>query len=231
MLYRNTEQFHQQCFCDINWSGGVYVSQTLAGTRPGVLVALTWATLLYNGRLGFVEKTQRILDSSRLIQTKIAESVPNVYVVGQPLGPVLTLTTRVPSPSPSEDGDVVLDADKAARKCQPISPHRLGIEMNELGWSLGFLQNPLALRLTISLHQTKSDILDEFVEDLRRSCNKIVEAMAHRTVVTVNNDEGVLSNISTTAESFITQSSKMKFVRATNWLQKVHVYFKKLRIL
>lgn len=56
ILYRDEEFFHHQCYSEAHWAGGVYVSPTLSGNRPGSMIALTWATLLYHGRLGYVEK-------------------------------------------------------------------------------------------------------------------------------------------------------------------------------
>lgn len=72
---------HYQCYSKVNWSGGIYVSQTLSSSRSGLLIALTWATLLYNGRFGFVEKTQRILDAGRIIRNKLNE-IEHINVLG-----------------------------------------------------------------------------------------------------------------------------------------------------
>lgn len=153
VLYRDQDLFFHQCYTNIGWSGGVYASSSISGTRSGLLIALTWATLLYNGRLGFVEKTQRILDSSRVLRKRL-EELP-LEVLGDPLGPILAINSN----------NVKL----------PI--HALGNEMNELGWSFSFLQNPNALRLTLSLHQTKGDVLDELIEDL----NKSIESLLAKT--------------------------------------------------
>jgi hypothetical protein len=66
----------------------------------------------------------------------------------------------------------------------------VGDEMNELGWSFTFLQvnlrkfftnrnnknfqHPTALRLTISLHHAKSEVLDSLLGDLKKCCEKIL---------------------------------------------------------
>lgn len=76
--------------------------------------------------------------------------------LGDPLGPVLNFTSNNPS----------------------IPIHSLGAELNDLGWTLGFLQNPNALRLIIGLNQTRGDIVDDFVEDLIKSCEKILETLS-----------------------------------------------------
>ncbi|KAI1710534.1 pyridoxal-dependent decarboxylase conserved domain-containing protein [Ditylenchus destructor] len=143
---------YYQCYSNIGWSAGIYVSPTLNGTRSGLLVALTWATLLHNGRLGYVEKTQRILDASRQLRAKMAE-VTHLELMGDPLGPVIVFTTSNPA---------------------KIHPHMLGDEMNELGWTFGFLQNPNALRLCVSLHHAKHNVVNDFIEDINKCCEKII---------------------------------------------------------
>uniref|UniRef100_A0A915D1X6 sphinganine-1-phosphate aldolase n=1 Tax=Ditylenchus dipsaci TaxID=166011 RepID=A0A915D1X6_9BILA len=151
VLYRDKDLMHYQCYSNVGWSGGIYVSPTLNGNRSGLMTAITWATLLHNGRLGYVEKTQRILDTARQLKAKLQE-ITHLEVLGEPLGPVIVFTSQNPK----------------------IPIHMLGDELNDLGWSMSFLQNPNALRLSISLHQSKKDVLDEFVDDINKCCEKIL---------------------------------------------------------
>lgn len=72
---------HYQYYSKVDWSGGIYVSPTLASSRSGLLIALTWTTLLYNGRIGFVEKTQRILEAGCIIRKKL-EKIEHICVLG-----------------------------------------------------------------------------------------------------------------------------------------------------
>ena len=53
-MYRNAEYRKFQYFSAIEWPGGIYVSPTFAGSRPGSLIAMTWATLIRFGRSGYV---------------------------------------------------------------------------------------------------------------------------------------------------------------------------------
>jgi glutamate/tyrosine decarboxylase-like PLP-dependent enzyme len=161
---------HSQSYCNINWSGGIYSSQTLDGdARSGLLIALTWASLLYYGRLGYVERSQRILDTSLMLKKRL-EEISDLQILGETFGPVMALIST--------------------NSKLPI--HALGDEMNELGWSFAYLQvntlykillinvlptyiqHPNALRLSISLHQTKGDVIDSFIGDLKKCCEKII---------------------------------------------------------
>lgn len=72
---------HYQCYSKINWSGGIYVSPTLGSSRSGLSIALTWTTLLYYGRNGFVEKTHRIIEASHIISKKL-EEIEHISVMG-----------------------------------------------------------------------------------------------------------------------------------------------------
>jgi len=151
VLYRDQEIFYHQCYTNVGWSGGIYASASISGTRSGLIIALTWATLLYNGRLGYVEKTQRILDTSRILRKRL-EEVSCLEVLGEPLGPIIAITSNN----------------------SKIPIHALGNEMNELGYSFAFLQSPNALQINISLHQTKGDAVDEIIEDFKRCIESLL---------------------------------------------------------
>uniref|UniRef100_A0A914CV29 sphinganine-1-phosphate aldolase n=1 Tax=Acrobeloides nanus TaxID=290746 RepID=A0A914CV29_9BILA len=94
ILYRDEEFFHFQCYTEPRWAGGVYVSPTLSGNRPGSMIALTWATLLFNGRLGYIEKTHRIIDAARLLREKIQDQIDDIEILGEPALSIITFTSR-----------------------------------------------------------------------------------------------------------------------------------------
>ncbi len=52
VMYANKEIRHRQFFVDTDWQGGVYTTPTMAGSRPGGVIATTWATLMYMGEEG-----------------------------------------------------------------------------------------------------------------------------------------------------------------------------------
>lgn len=122
VLYRDSEMLEFQTFIDLEWSGGVYISPTISDNRSGMQIALTWATLLYHGRHGYVEKTQLILDSAHTLLQKLKEECDGIiHVIGEPTLSIITFTTTPSSKVPV---------------------HWLGDELNELGWNLTLQQNP-----------------------------------------------------------------------------------------
>ena len=75
--------------------------------------------------LGYVEKTQQILDSSRDLLSKLKKEFDGVIqILGDPTLSVITFTTTPHS---------------------KIPVHLLGDELNELGWNLTLQQSPDSL--------------------------------------------------------------------------------------
>jgi sphinganine-1-phosphate aldolase len=67
VLYKDTTYRQNQFFSCTDWPGGIYVSPTIAGSRPGVSMAMTWSTMLYIGRNGYVDTTRKIINVARYI--------------------------------------------------------------------------------------------------------------------------------------------------------------------
>ncbi|KAB1207744.1 Sphingosine-1-phosphate lyase [Morella rubra] len=83
VLYRNHDIRKHQFVAVTEWSGGLYVSPTIAGSRPGSLIAGAWAAMLSLGEEGYLETTQKIMGVSKRIQKGI-EEIPELFVIGKP---------------------------------------------------------------------------------------------------------------------------------------------------
>nr|CAG4636968.1 EOG090X051L [Ceriodaphnia reticulata] len=68
ILYSHPKYRQQQFFVATEWPGGIYASPTLAGSRPGGLIAACWASMMYYGRSGYVEATKKIAETHRFIE-------------------------------------------------------------------------------------------------------------------------------------------------------------------
>jgi glutamate/tyrosine decarboxylase-like PLP-dependent enzyme len=147
VLYRGTELRRFQYFVSTNWPGGLYFSPTLAGSRPGALVAATWAAMVRIGERGYLDATRRILDTARAIRIGI-EKIPGLHVLGDPLWVIAF-------GSDSIDIYRVLDA-MAAR-----------------GWTLNGLQRPPSVHFCVTLRHTEPGIAERFVEDLRAAALEV----------------------------------------------------------
>ena len=67
IMYRNIDYRKYQYFAQPEWPGGIYASPTMAGSRVGSLIAITWATLMSYGHEGYVEATRKVIETTRFI--------------------------------------------------------------------------------------------------------------------------------------------------------------------
>jgi glutamate/tyrosine decarboxylase-like PLP-dependent enzyme len=147
VLYRGAELRRFQYFVSTDWPGGLYFSPTLAGSRPGALVAATWAAMVRIGERGYLDATRRILDTARAIRSGI-EKIPGLEVLGDPLWVIAFGSDTI-------DIYRVLDA-MAAR-----------------GWTLNGLQRPPSVHFCVTLRHTEPSIAERFVDDLRAAVEEV----------------------------------------------------------
>ena len=65
------------------WSGGIYATPTILGSRPGGVVAATWAAMMKHGEAGYIETTKRIVGATREIGEGLA-ALDGLKLVGRP---------------------------------------------------------------------------------------------------------------------------------------------------
>lgn len=146
VLYSNKELLHYQYFVQSEWTGGVYATSTLTGSRPGNIVALTYATMLYIGLNGYKEIANEIIIVKNYILKELSK-IEDIYIYGQPLASVIGFT--------SYKFDIILLNDK----------------MTEKGWNLNVLQFPVGLHLCITQKHLENGIKEQFVNDI----NEVIE--------------------------------------------------------
>jgi sphinganine-1-phosphate aldolase len=83
IMYRNASYRRFQFFSSVEWTGGIYVSPTFAGSRAGSLIAATWATLMYIGLDGYVNITRDIIKTTRYIRDEI-KTINELSLLCQP---------------------------------------------------------------------------------------------------------------------------------------------------
>jgi sphinganine-1-phosphate aldolase len=85
VLYRHKELRRHQYFCFPNWTGGLYVTPTIAGSRPGALSAACWAALVAIGEEGYRTRAKGILETVRAIAEGV-RAIPGLVLQGQVCG-------------------------------------------------------------------------------------------------------------------------------------------------
>ncbi len=83
ILYATPELRRHQWFITVNWPGGVYASPSFAGSRPGGVIAATWAAMLAMGRQGYLQHAARIYATAMKIRAGVAK-IPGLFVYGTP---------------------------------------------------------------------------------------------------------------------------------------------------
>lgn len=140
ILYRSPELRRHQFFTYAGWSGGIYASPSMAGTRPGGAIAAAWAVLKYLGEEGYLRLARTVLDTSRALREGIC-SIPGLKLLGQPPLSVFAFS--------SDSLDV----------------YALGDAMEARGWKLDRQMLPPALHLMVT--PAHAAVVEPFLADLR----------------------------------------------------------------
>ncbi len=140
VLYRDAELRKHQYFAYTDWPGGIYVSPTMAGTRPGGAIAAAWAVMNRLGHEGYLDIAREVMDTARQLRRGI-DAIDGVRILGEPHMSVMCI------------GSDTLDV------------YEIGDHMQERGWHLDRQQFPASLHLTINHAHVGS--VDAFVSDLR----------------------------------------------------------------
>lgn len=147
LMYRNKELAHYQYFVDPDWTGGIYISPTLAGSRSGELIASTWATMMYFGKKGYIRNANKILEIVDYIYKQLLIE-DEIDIIAKPDVSIISFTTRT------------------------FSIYLLCSEMNKRGWSLNSLQFPSSAHICITPVHTM-DIARDFIKDIKASIDYI----------------------------------------------------------
>ncbi|QPG76398.1 hypothetical protein FOA43_003787 [Brettanomyces nanus] len=150
ILYRNNDYRRYQYFISTEWTGGLYGSPTLAGSRPGALTAGTWATMLSIGNDGYTKSCRAMVMAARELKRAVAEEIPALDVIGDPLVTVV------------------------AFKSEKLNVHSLNDRMTRRGWHLCALQKPAAIHLCVT--RLSVTVIKELIEDLKECVNELLEA-------------------------------------------------------
>jgi glutamate/tyrosine decarboxylase-like PLP-dependent enzyme len=141
VLYRGRDLRRHQYFVATNWSGGLYYSPTMSGSRPGALIATAWAAMLSMGEEGYLQATEAILEAGTRVKAGIA-GIPELMVLGDPLW-VIAFTSDT------------------------VNIYEVMARMTQKGWSLNGLHRPPAVHIALTLRHTEPGVIDAFLADLR----------------------------------------------------------------
>lgn len=159
IMYRNSKLRECQYYILSNWTGGMYGSPTLAGSRPGALMAGCWATMLNIGESGYSKSCYDIVSATMKAKEAIKTHAllsKHLEILGDPIASVIAFRTRPKS---------------------NLNIYVIGDAMTKKGWHLASLQRPAALhfaftRLTVPVVDTMIGDLVEIVDEQKDSAEK-----------------------------------------------------------
>lgn len=154
ILYRNRELRRHQFFVTTDWSGGVYASPAMTGSRPGGSIAAAWAILNFLGETGYMRIVDTVMRATVKIREGIA-SIPGVRVLSNPEMSIMAIVS-----------------DKH-------NIYEIGDEMTLRGWHLDRQQFPPSLHVTVMY--AHSAVADDFLRDLAESVAAVRKPSLHKT--------------------------------------------------
>jgi glutamate/tyrosine decarboxylase-like PLP-dependent enzyme len=148
ILYRKERVWKYQFSVYTDWSGGIYISPSMRGTRPGGAIAAAWAAMRSLGMDGYLNLAKVVMDATKKLITGI-NAIPELYIVGDPVMSVFSFTSDT------------------------IDIYNLGDLMDEKGWHLDRIQFPNALHMMVNPHH--AEIVPIFLSDLKSAVSEAIE--------------------------------------------------------
>lgn len=149
VLYRHRDLRHAQYFCYADWTGGMYTTPTILGSRSGGLIAQTWASLMSIGLDGYMKYTKSIMESAKVMMEGVKE-IDGLKIVGEFDSMIVCFTTTPDS---------------------GLNIYSVGDVMHKKGWSLNSLQHPACLHICVTVAHVGHQ--GEFLRDLKQAVEEV----------------------------------------------------------
>lgn len=142
ILYKNPEIRRHQFFVYTGWSGGIYGSSAISGSRAGGSIAAAWAAIRGIGENGYVDLAKTTMETTERLKEGISR-ISELRLMGKPEMSIIAFTS-----------------DK-------VNMYEVADELNLKGWHFERLQKPTGIHLTVS--QIHAGVTDEFLADLKEA--------------------------------------------------------------
>ncbi|KAJ6128575.1 hypothetical protein N7471_009792 [Penicillium samsonianum] len=145
LIYRNKSYRNNQYFIYPDWSGGVYASPSVAGSRPGALIAGCWASLMSVGETGYINSCTDIINAARKFEAAVRTDATislHMEIIGNPIVSVVAFR--------SKNG--------------AIDIYDIADDLSAKGWHLNALQSPPAIHCAFTIPTAKA--VDHLIADL-----------------------------------------------------------------
>ncbi len=145
ILYKDGDLRRHQFFVQTEWSGGIYASPTMTGTRPGGAIAAAWAIMNTLGRQGYLDIADTVMKTTLRLRQGI-EAIEGVTILGDPPMSILALGSDT------------------------VNIYEVGDALTESGWHLDRQQDPPSLHLTVT--HAHAAVAEQFLTDLAQAVSR-----------------------------------------------------------
>ena len=149
VMYNDEKYINSQYFVYSNWCGGIYATNTLLGSRPGSIIAITWATLISRGADYYKILANDIVMNTRYLAIELSK-IEEVSVFG----------------------DIEKLVNVVAFNTPEFDEYAVNTELKERGWNLNPLQFPSSLHFCITEANCSRVSLQEFIRDVKIAVDK-----------------------------------------------------------
>ncbi len=141
LLYKDKSLRRFQFYCTTQWPGGVYISPTIMGTRPGAPIASAWAILNYFGLNGYKKVFKKIYETTQKYHRTINAIDGIETIVDKPESSILAICSKA------------------------VNIFVVGDYLHQRGWI--FDKNSVPPSIHLSIMPNHLEVMDGFVEDLK----------------------------------------------------------------
>ncbi|MDR3313990.1 MAG: aspartate aminotransferase family protein [Oscillospiraceae bacterium] len=149
LLYRNAEIRKHQYFAYGDWPGGLFISPSATGTRPGGAIASAWAALKFIGREGYLEITRGVLATTKKLLEGV-RAIPELEILGDPPAGIFAFGAT------------------------HLNVHALADHLEHRGWVVDQQVNPACLHFMVT--PAHAGVEDAFLADLRAAVAEVKAA-------------------------------------------------------
>ncbi len=151
LMFRDRALRNGQYFFMTGWSGGRYSSPGMDGSRSSGLLAATWASMVANGKGGYLERAKKIFETAFAMQEAV-RSHASLRMNGSP---TYCFSFR------SDDYDI----------------YHVNDFMRTRGWRLNGQQKPNSVHIAVTGPQTQPGVAETFATDL---ADAVAYALEHK---------------------------------------------------
>ncbi len=146
LLYKHESIRRYQYFAYADWPGGLFVSPSATGTRPGGAIAAAWAVLQFLGREGYLRLAEKTMSITHRLLNGI-RTIPELYVLGQPMASVFAVGSNV------------------------LNVHALADRLEDKGWVIDQQVGPSCLHFMVTpAHEAAAE---PFLRDVKQSVEEL----------------------------------------------------------